>query len=197
MISEAVANLTVEESRQSETRHAELELLTKLDNMPKAQALSYLTLPGSETSITSDFIEKAGTAPFTRPGIHPIFSRPKVNLDQKFFSLQKWEGVVTEITPDSFFARLVDKSNEAPDEEAEFAIEEISSGDMHLLKIGAVFNWDIGYHESKGGQRTKQSVIRFRRLPAWTNREIEDARKRAVQIRDSLGWGEPEFPTST
>ncbi|MDA8305754.1 MAG: hypothetical protein M0Z81_02845 [Deltaproteobacteria bacterium] len=198
MLSEAAASLTVEEPLYSEGKQVKLELLAKLDDLPKSQslALSYLTLPGSDMPVSSVNIDKIGTTTLSKSGINPIFTRPTVVLKQKFFSLQMWEGIVTKITSDSFFAKLVDLYSGNPDEEAEFAIDEIDHGDIHLFEIGAVFHWNIGYHESKGGQRTKQSIIRFRRLPAWTKREIEDVRKRAAEIRDSLGWGEPKLSPS-
>jgi hypothetical protein len=57
----------------------------------------------------------------------------------------EYEGSVTSIDPDSdtFTAQLVDVSGTSPDEEAEFALREITD-DKHLVVPGATFSWIIG-----------------------------------------------------
>jgi hypothetical protein len=106
----------------------------------------------------------------------------------RFIPLQKWEGVVLRVTNDAFVARLVDQSSDGPDEEAEIPLEEIPEADRFLVKPGAVFYWTIGYSDSISGQRTRASVIVFRRLPAWTAEELTAARRKAQYTRDLLGW---------
>ncbi len=110
-------------------------------------------------------------------------------LKEKYRLLQQWEGVILEVHEDSFISQLRDKSGNAPDEEAEIDFDEISERDMYLIKPGAFFYWNIGYHESKSGQRTRSSLIIFRRVPAWSEKEIERARKRSDNICEKLGWG--------
>jgi hypothetical protein len=105
-----------------------------------------------------------------------------------FISLQAWEGVVLEVMSDSFMARLVDLTNRGADEEAELPMNEISDDDKTLVRPGAIFYWDIGYHTNYSGQRMRSSLIRFRRLPAWTQREIEAAKREADRIGKALGW---------
>ena len=110
-------------------------------------------------------------------------------LKENYKLLQQWEGNVLEIKEDSFLAQLHDLSGNLPEEEAEISFEEISEIDRDLVEPGAFFYWNIGYHEDKSGQRTRSSMIRFRRLPAWTKREIEHSKRKAAEICKKLKWG--------
>ena len=112
-----------------------------------------------------------------------VASPPPIFVDQpwreNFIILARWSGRVTELFNDRFFAALsddVDPSN--ADEEAEIPIEEVSEIDRGLIKAGALFYWSIGYRIRPSGQRSRESMIRFRRLPSWSSEEIERARNR-------------------
>lgn len=117
-----------------------------------------------------------------------LLRRPNLPPQDRFVSLQKWEGVVLAIKHGSFLARLLDLSQGSPEEEGEFPFDDVSEEDRLLLKPGAIFYWNIGYHDSRTGQRRKVSEIRFRRLPAWTVRDIEAAKREAIRLRDLIGW---------
>ena len=110
----------------------------------------------------------------------------KSRTQSDFVSLQKWEGVVTDIREDFFTARLINLTNNAPDETAEFPLEEISEDDHPLLKEGAIFYWNIGYRNKYSGQRERVSLVRFRRLPVWQKDEINAAQKEAENLLEIL-----------
>lgn len=112
----------------------------------------------------------------------------KFPAQDSFLLMQKWEGVVTRIADDSFFATLTDLTAAGEDEEAEIPIDEISPADMSLLHEGAVFYWCIGYRDTLMGQRIRASEIRFRRLPTWSKRELDTARKEAEELVELLNW---------
>ncbi|HEX8947795.1 MAG TPA: hypothetical protein VF790_02465, partial [Dissulfurispiraceae bacterium] len=114
--------------------------------------------------------------------ITPILSFDAGELEEKAIALQKWEGVVTEIGKDVFNARLFDLTANNPEEIAEFSIDDVSEDDRELLKPGAIFYWSIGYLTTRTGQRMRMSFIKFRRLPAWTERDIKSAKKRAAEL---------------
>ena len=114
---------------------------------------------------------------------------PKPTLDF-LLALQKWEGTVLSKGRDSFHARLVDRNRVGPDEEAEILLDEVSEDDLPLVAPGAVFYWSIGYHTGTNRQKKRVSIIRFRRLPAWTEKELQQANEQADRLRDSLGWNE-------
>ncbi len=113
--------------------------------------------------------------------INKVFDKPQ----DKFIALEKWEGAVTEICESSFFADLYNKKSNTV-EEAEFSKEEISDQDFALLKTGAIFYWSIGYLDKVSGQRLKSSIIKFRRLPIWSDQDIEVAQKKADEIIQKL-----------
>jgi hypothetical protein len=196
---------TLEEINTRSTASS-LQLVTdsiSAETMPRTQILSYLN-PHASDSRNNDFnlynelIEQTADTDSSIKGplsakVEPkniIFPEKfKAKPRQDFFnSLQAWEGIVIEVMVDSFLARLIDLTNTGVDEEAEFSMNDISDDDKPLVKPGAIFYWDIGYHTSYSGQRTRSSLIRFRRLPAWTQQEIEAAEREADRIGKALGW---------
>ena len=104
-------------------------------------------------------------------------------------SSERWEGVVLGVESDVFRARLVDLDRRTPDEEAEIHLSEVSDEDRALVEPGAIFYWSVGYYTDRTGQRMRRSLVRFRRLPAWTRRELDDARREAEETGRILGWG--------
>jgi hypothetical protein len=159
--------------------------------LPKEQVLSYLTDPVADSEgrdLHKEFsnetisLDSSKTSLLSFPNIKPT------TQEARSVSLQKWEGVVLEVMQETFLARLVDLTNQNVEEDAEFDLEEISKGDRDFVKPGAIFYWSIGYLDSRSGQRTRASVIRFRRLPAWSKQEIEAANREADLIGDELEW---------
>ena len=101
---------------------------------------------------------------------------------EDFISKQKYEGIVLNVLDSSFVARLQNLSENIADEVAEFAIEELNSDDIPLLKEGAIFYWHIGFLIVFGGYKYPCHMLNFRRLPVWTKNEIEEADKRAEAL---------------
>jgi hypothetical protein len=117
-----------------------------------------------------------------------VFLKREPTVQNRFVPLQKWEGIVLQVLDDSFVARLVDLTSGGMDEEAEFPMEEVSDADRSFIMPGAVFYWNIGYIDNISGQRTRASVIRFRRLPVWRPEELERAKLKARHLSDLLDW---------
>lgn len=92
--------------------------------------------------------------------------------------LQHWEGYVLEVGEDVFLARLVDAAGQCNDEEAEIYISEVVPEQRGLIELGAVFDWSISPLGTK---------IRFRRQPAWTQRELDDAQIQATKLMGLFG----------
>ena len=106
-----------------------------------------------------------------------------------FLVLQKWQGIVQEIGAESIKAHLTDLTTPGSAEEiADIPLAEISPSDSALIAPGAVFYWSVGYEDTVEGPRSRKSLIRFRRLPAWTEREIEQAQREAARLRSALEW---------
>lgn len=120
------------------------------------------------------------------PRLKEIVGRPFLQ------PLQEWEGYVCNIDEDdqTFTARLVDLTagSQTEEEVAEFALEELSDANLALLKEGAVFRWVIGYLKGENGSKRRVSDIVFRRMPAWSKREIAASEDWARKMGDELLW---------
>lgn len=115
-------------------------------------------------------------------------SIPSPTLPQpEFDALQKWEGHVVSVSEADFTATLVDLTQPGVEEEVVLDLSEVSEDDVPLVQPGAVFYWSVGYRVEQSGERSRSSVIWFRRLPAWTDKDIERARERASGLKAKLG----------
>ncbi len=114
----------------------------------------------------------------------------------RFEILQRWEGVVESASEDEFEAEISDLTDPSrPNEVATFRMDDVSFDDRALVVPGAAFYWCIGYFISEGGQRSRSSMIRFRRLPLWTQPQLRALRRKGEAIgrafRDLAGPGVP------
>ena len=97
--------------------------------------------------------------------------------------LQQWEGVVTRVEGDGFEAELHDLTDSSnPPEFAELPLAEISEADKPLLMPGCVFYWIIGYETRSGGQITRVSEIRVRRMPRWSKKSLETVKEKGREL---------------
>lgn len=105
-----------------------------------------------------------------------------------FIVVSKWAGCVIEVGRDRFWASLVDVVGRDDQElEGEFPMEEVSDPDIGLVCEGAEFYWAVGYRIQASGQRSRESLLRFRRLPAWSSEEVERALERANLLTAEYG----------
>jgi hypothetical protein len=162
----------------ADSARREAGAVPELEDLNKLELLQYLPEAPSERS---------PARPVRRFG---AFLRPASLLQEgaRFLVAQKWEGAVTAVEGDYFIARLTDLTAGTAQEEVELPLEEVSDDDRPLVEVGAVFYWSIGYDVARGGQRTRASRIRFRRLPAWTAKELAEAKERAKKLKEDLGW---------
>ncbi|MFF3376216.1 hypothetical protein ACFYXF_25085 [Streptomyces sp. NPDC002680] len=92
------------------------------------------------------------------------FRRISRRRDSKqFLPLARWEGTVIERYDSHFVAEVIDLDSDES-ATAEFDIIELTPGDIPLCEPGSLFYWTIGYDIKEGGQRSRVSVLRFRRL---------------------------------
>ncbi len=87
-----------------------------------------------------------------------------------------WSGVVISANDQEITVQMQDLINrENPDEYVVLSRDEIDDKDQCLVKPGALFYWNIGYRQGVKCPKERFSIIRFRRLPKWTAKEIQDA----------------------
>jgi len=110
-----------------------------------------------------------------------------------FVAIAEWEGNVVDIGENGFTAQLVTKteSNIAQTfatQETDFQFDDLDEDDRDLVQKGALFRWVIGYSISPSGGRIRGSRVKFRRLPAYTKRELESAQEMAKYRSNKIRW---------
>ena len=134
--------------------------------------------------------ETSSNSEINRAGRQPIINFPHFREWRKghFVSLKKWEGIVEAVFETSFIARIKDVANEAPDERVEIDFDELTNVDeKNMVKKGAIFSWTMGYHISPGGTRKRQAVLIFRRMPKWSEADIQKGYQAADEMYEKLG----------
>lgn len=138
-----------------------------------------------EKNNSIDIITDDNKAEFDLTWLQKIDS--KKDVYEYMSNIQSWTGYVSDIEEDNFTAKLIDKKDPTTYEIATFSKEDVSDGDLNLLKPGAVFYWSIGYATNKG-QRIKQSLIRFRRSGNISVQVFDQAMDRAEELNQNLTW---------
>lgn len=101
----------------------------------------------------------------------------------------EWEGHVTSVGHKSFEARLRGIFGEGVDgqlEDATIPIAEINDFNKSLFAVGAIFRLCVSYDEYQSGQIRRYTDMVFRRLPAYRQKDLDDAMKRARERLSEL-----------
>jgi hypothetical protein len=119
-----------------------------------------------------------------RPSVTPVTDLlPRLAPPVPTRLLGQWEGMVERVTGSTFAARIVDLKANRPEELAEFDIDDVSPDDWPLVVPGGLFFWSI-VRETRGGRPTQKSELRFRRLIADPETNIERARQWATEVAE-------------
>lgn len=115
-----------------------------------------------------------------------LSAQPRGPEPRKQVVLQRFEGAVISVSARVFLAEICDVSDaNRADEEVELSMEELDDEDAQMVTRGAIFDWTIGF-ELLPGEKKRFSVIKFRRLPQWSERELEDVRAKARELAARL-----------
>jgi len=172
------------------SRHrVNVDTLLEGRNFTPARPLISGANPTGANAFTSDTEVIVGSSPKREKAdvtfviTPPAQSAPFV---RGFVQEQLFEGTVIAVNSDegTFTARLADLTSGGPDEEGEFALNELN-GDEYLAVPGAFFTWAVGL-QTRGTTKQRVSDIRFRRLPAFTPLAIQKAISEAVQLAEAL-----------
>jgi hypothetical protein len=131
-------------------------------------------------------------------GISPIrFPAHRARLAPREITLQEWEGRVLQIEGRFIIARLVDiTAGETEEtEEVDLPIDDVTEADQKLLQPGAIFRWVLGYSYSSGRKERFARVV-VRRLPVWTEKEMQEADQEANELHDAI-FGNSEHRTAS
>jgi hypothetical protein len=116
----------------------------------------------------------------------PVSSRTVVQ------GMEKWTGIITEVTPDLFTAELAteDQGESGSPLEADFLMVAVSPEDRGLVHPGAGFYVTVRTVLDDHSRSYRTSALRFRRLGVWTAFEIEELESRArsglERVRDAI-----------
>lgn len=103
--------------------------------------------------------------------------------------LAEWDGYVEEIHKDYFVARMHGLRGlgvAGKDEEAEIPISDVDPADRDLLVLGGFFRLMIAYESPRIGPKRRYTTVQFRRLPAYTQRELDAAEREAEELFDAF-----------
>lgn len=150
---------------------------TAIANLPQENNQFRYGRPGTDFSSTKE------------PEIRPRSTRQLdvvINLNKAKEELKLcWSGVVISANDQELTVRMEDLLNrENPDELVVLSRDEIDDKDQCLVKPGALFYWNIGYRQGFKCPKERFSIIRFRRLPKWTAKEIKDTENLAEEYAD-------------
>jgi hypothetical protein len=160
-----------------------------IDQMPRFEGTVRTTEINAGDADQTLILDLNGSSHPVRVNLGTIPATPALpKVHEYLLALQKWEGYVTEVGTDTFWARLSMVVGEGTDQDAEIYIEEVDLEDRALIKPGAVFYWTIGYLDRPSG-RQRSSVLRFRRLPVWTRQDLIRARSKALKIKQIFDAG--------
>ena len=139
---------------------------------------------GTEISLQIDSQPNSAGFPEQKVSVPQFVRRNRSSPPSRSFEvLQQWEGIVTSVEPDTFWANLRDLSVPSnPVESVELPRSEIGDEDSALLTIGSVFYWIIGYERSPKGSIRRVSEFRLRRTPLWSKRELEAAKREGEKL---------------
>lgn len=109
----------------------------------------------------------------------------------------EWEGVVETIAEDHFSCKMkVVKGSEVDfDEFSEFSIDRVDPGDRDLIQPGALFRLVIGV-QAISGTRQQYSRLIFRRLPAWRQEAMIQARSHLDAVMNDIVWADENTPAT-
>jgi hypothetical protein len=160
---------------------------TTVFSLRPAEIVEKTQIPSNEGIFPRIRQSPAGELPLERV-VTSVTWVPSASLDpERFQILGAFDGTILEVRDDYFIARLVNKQDPNDvQEEAEFPFAEIPNADQSLIAKGAMFYWYMGMVKKPHGQQSKSSLIRFRRLPAWDESDIQGAKTRAEFLRAVL-----------
>ena len=144
----------------------------------------------SQEAFVSDPARGSTEAPRKVIELPRVLRKPPLTVQPQhhFRVLQKFEGTVLEISGQECRALVKDLTSPGNVEEITFSIEEISESDRSLAVPGGIFYWSLGYDDHVEGQRYRSSAIIFRRVPAWREKDLIKAKKKAESLIKRLGW---------
>jgi len=118
---------------------------------------------------------EAGAAKLSQLITPPAFGSDVADIG---VTLQDWEGLVEHVGPDTFTARLLDRTQkmEGYTELAEIPKKQVRPGDIELLSVGSTFYLLVRRRIMTTGSTVHSVKLIFRRPVSWTALALEKIR---------------------
>ena len=116
-------------------------------------------------------------------------TQPRESAEPEIEVLGEWDGYVEKILKDYFVGRmhgLQGNGVKGKEEEAEIPIRDVDDADRGLLVPGGFFRLIVSYEKKRVGPKRKFTQIVFRRLPAYTARELSAAEREADELLNAF-----------
>lgn len=162
----------------------------------QGQTTEALLPDGNEQSGSSALLQSHTDLDNTRDLVAPLRKRMPEPLTRRavhsFSPLAEWEGYVSAIEGDKFYANLVNvrESSGIAEEEAEFQLRDLTESEQSEIAEGSILRWVIGYERLPNDGRRRVSHIHLRRLPAHSASEIEQAIAESRKLSAEIDWDE-------
>lgn len=101
--------------------------------------------------------------------------------------IQVWEGKVLSVDPERgvMETTLEAKVGSVPPHAAEIDLQWVSDQDRDLVEPGAIFYLSL-FKRTKHGSIENTQELRFRRLPAWTRKQVAEVHEDAARMLKKL-----------
>jgi hypothetical protein len=146
--------------------------------IPRANTATILA--GSEMRASPETLETIQMSDYVQNNSR---TAPRVEV------VAEWDGYVEEIYDDYFSASMRGLRGAGvigEEEEAEIPISDVDTEDRDLSVEGGFFRLMIAYESPRVGPKKRYTTVQFRRLPAYTKRELDARDREADELLDGL-----------
>ena len=122
--------------------------------------------------------------------LRPALTRTNTEVSVNASPLQIWEGRVLTVNSEknSMDVLLSAQMSPMPDHTGEIDLQWVSEQDLDLVKPGAVFYLTL-YKRTKRGSVENSQELRFRRVPNWTRKQLQQVQNETKMLLSNVKAG--------
>ena len=125
----------------------------------------------------------------------PEARQQPVSIPQAPRVLAEWDGYVERIYDDYFEARMRGLQGvgvKGKSEEADIPKSDVDDSDQSLIVPGGLFRLTISYETPKPGVKRRYTSVQFRRLPAYSQRDLNMVEREADELFNGIQLAESQ-----
>lgn len=155
-----------------------------LGNLPRTDG-STATEPVSQHRLPTASLESNTRRAVTAEPLRLQPNLAAVPSGAGVLGMEKWQGVVIEVTGDILTAEITSLDHDDSPLQADFDLG-LLGPDASTVAVGDVLYLTVRTVTDGSGYRTRTSTLRLRRLGKWTEADVRQARTRALDWMGSL-----------